>query len=89
MHCSTVTFYGCHLAVVFLLPVGRALMYPEEKYKIGVPGASWQELLYDVNLAPVWKALDELNRGNQFRFFPMMARYSKAFSVQITSHFIL
>jgi len=55
-----------------------ALMYPEEKYKIGVPGASWQELLYDVNLAPVWKALDELNRGNQFRFFPMMARYNKA-----------
>ena len=55
-----------------------AVMFPDEKYKIGVPGASWQELLYDVNLAPVWKALDELNRGNQFRFFPMMARYSKA-----------
>ncbi len=49
-----------------------AVMYPDEKYKIGLPGASWQELLYDVNLAPVWKALDELNRGNQFWFFPMM-----------------
>jgi hypothetical protein len=52
--------------------------YPDAKYKIGVPGACWQELLYDVDLAPVWKALDELNHNNQFRFFPMMARYSKA-----------
>jgi hypothetical protein len=43
-----------------------AEMFPGEKYKIGVPGACWQELLYDVNLASVWKALDELNRGNQF-----------------------
>jgi hypothetical protein len=56
-----------------------AEMFLDAKYKIGVSsGASWQELLYDVNLAPVWKALDELNRGNQFGFFPMMARYSKA-----------
>jgi hypothetical protein len=55
-----------------------AVMYPDKKYKIGVPGVRWQELLYDVDLGPVWKALDELNRDNQFRFFPMMARYSKA-----------
>ena len=40
--------------------------------------SNWQELLYDVDLAPVWKALDELNRDNRFRFFPIMARYSKA-----------
>jgi hypothetical protein len=55
-----------------------AQLFPDQKYKIGLPGACWQELLYDVNLAPEWKALDELNRANQFRFFPMMARYSKA-----------
>ncbi len=34
--------------------------------------------MYDVDLAPVRKALDELNRGNRCRFFPIMARYSKA-----------
>ena len=55
-----------------------AQLYPDAKYKIGVPGACWQELLYEVDLAPVWKALDDLNRTNQFRFFFMMARYSKA-----------
>ena len=54
-----------------------ATMYSDPKYRI-VPGANWQELLYDVDLAPVWKALDELNRGSLFRFFPIMARYSKA-----------
>jgi hypothetical protein len=55
-----------------------AEMFPDPKYRIGVPDANWQELLYDVDLAPVWKALDELNRDNLFRFFPIMARYSKA-----------
>ena len=55
-----------------------AQLYPDAKYKIGVPGACWPELLYEVDLAPVWKALDDLNRTNQFHFFPMMARYSKA-----------
>jgi hypothetical protein len=55
-----------------------AELFPDPKYRIGVPGANWQELLYDVDLAPVWKALDELNRDNRFRFFPIMARYSKA-----------
>jgi hypothetical protein len=44
-----------------------AEMYPDPKYKIGVPGARWQELLYDVDLSPVLKALDKLNCGNQFR----------------------
>ena len=34
--------------------------------------------MYDVELGPVWKALDALNSTNQFRYFPMMARYSKA-----------
>ena len=50
-----------------------AQLYPDEKYKIEVAGACWQELLYDVDLAPVWKAIDELNRANKFRFFPMLA----------------
>ncbi len=30
-----------------------AEMFPDPKYRIGVPGANWQELLYDVDLAPV------------------------------------
>jgi hypothetical protein len=69
-----------------------AQLYPDAKYKIGVPGACWQELLYEVDLAPVWKALDDLNCTNQFRFFPiLMARYSKSFNLQITRklvHFV-
>jgi hypothetical protein len=53
-------------------------MYPDPKYKIGVEGADWQELLYGVDLLPVWKALDALNHDDQFGFFVTMARHSRA-----------
>ena len=53
-------------------------MYPDPKYKIGVEGAEWQELLYGVDLLPVWKALDALNHDDQFGFFVTMARHSRA-----------
>ena len=35
-------------------------------------------MIYDVELEPVWKALDALNHANQFGFFVKMARYSRA-----------
>jgi hypothetical protein len=68
--------YKAYKSASKMLPWAK--MFPDPKYKIGVPGANWQELLYDVDLAPVWKALDELNRDKLFGFFPIMARYSKA-----------
>jgi hypothetical protein len=73
---ESVESYRAYKQACKMLP--WADLYPDPKYKIGVHGACWQELMYDVELAPVWKALDALNRTNQFRFFPMMARYSKA-----------
>jgi hypothetical protein len=73
---ESVESYRAYKQACKMLP--WAELYPDPKYKIGVHGACWQELLYEVELAPVWKALDALNRTNQFRFFPIMARYSKA-----------
>ena len=55
-----------------------ASLYPDPKYQVGADGVLWQELLYDVQLRPVWKNLDLLNHDNQFGAFVMMARYSKA-----------
>ena len=52
--------------------------YTDPKYQIGVPGVNWQELTYDVPLAPMWAKLDALNSDNQFGFFVKMARHSKA-----------
>jgi hypothetical protein len=53
-------------------------LYPDPKYKIGVDGADWQELLYGVELQPVWKAMDALNHDDQFGAFVTMARHSRA-----------
>jgi hypothetical protein len=48
-------------------------LYTDPKYCIEKPGVVWQELIYDVELQPVWQAIDELNSKNQFGFFPIMA----------------
>jgi hypothetical protein len=53
-------------------------LFPDPKYKIGVEGADWQELLYGVELQPIWKAMDALNHDNQFGSFVTMARHSRA-----------
>ena len=73
---DSIESYRAYKNACKLLP--WAQMYPDSKYNIGVPGACWQKLMYDVELAPVWKALDALNSTNKFGYFPIMARYSKA-----------
>jgi hypothetical protein len=55
-----------------------ATLFPEPEFCVGVAGIFWQELLYDCKLTAVWKTLDKLNFDQQFGFFPIMARHSKA-----------